>query len=289
MAIHPTEILTSISPSSAVELNTTSALANYATEAVFYLNNVYSSITKICDGRSAFILGFDVAVANKVVVFGLPRVSVAVDERDVGPFRNKHLLLGLLSQGRCSYCRNDKLCIPQKLGVTLTWTHSCCLRGFLRGLISIGGFSISSTISFLTIAGRESSPASLSPGDEVAEIVVDPPEEFPPLPRESGRRGDGGETGEELRAANIGKSAVSSQPAPKKPWGYCSFLELIYLEMLCGMSVCTHWSLAAWSAVAEMAEVVVTESVWYGQATPLQATPSSCSDQHHFDLHPSLL
>nr|CAD7399505.1 unnamed protein product [Timema poppensis] len=31
--IHPTEIRTSISPSSAVELNTTSALANYATEA----------------------------------------------------------------------------------------------------------------------------------------------------------------------------------------------------------------------------------------------------------------
>nr|CAD7569590.1 unnamed protein product [Timema californicum] len=33
MAIHPTEIRTSISPSSAIELNTTSALANYATEA----------------------------------------------------------------------------------------------------------------------------------------------------------------------------------------------------------------------------------------------------------------
>nr|CAD7453728.1 unnamed protein product [Timema tahoe] len=33
-AVHPTEIRTSISPSSAVELNTTSALANYATEAV---------------------------------------------------------------------------------------------------------------------------------------------------------------------------------------------------------------------------------------------------------------
>nr|CAD7434805.1 unnamed protein product [Timema monikensis] len=32
--VHPTEIGTSISPSSAVELNTTSALANYATEAV---------------------------------------------------------------------------------------------------------------------------------------------------------------------------------------------------------------------------------------------------------------
>nr|CAD7403669.1 unnamed protein product [Timema cristinae] len=34
-AVHPTEIRTSISPSSAVELNTTSALANYATEAGF--------------------------------------------------------------------------------------------------------------------------------------------------------------------------------------------------------------------------------------------------------------
>nr|CAD7260024.1 unnamed protein product [Timema shepardi] len=34
-SVHPTEIRTSISPSSAVELNTTSALANYATEAVY--------------------------------------------------------------------------------------------------------------------------------------------------------------------------------------------------------------------------------------------------------------
>nr|CAD7258237.1 unnamed protein product [Timema shepardi] len=32
-SVHPTEIRTSISPSSAVELNTTSASANYATEA----------------------------------------------------------------------------------------------------------------------------------------------------------------------------------------------------------------------------------------------------------------
>nr|CAD7398188.1 unnamed protein product [Timema cristinae] len=34
LPVHPTEIRSSISPSSAVELNTTSALANYATEAV---------------------------------------------------------------------------------------------------------------------------------------------------------------------------------------------------------------------------------------------------------------
>nr|CAD7586917.1 unnamed protein product [Timema genevievae] len=33
--VHPTEIRTSISPSSAVELNTTNALANYATEAAY--------------------------------------------------------------------------------------------------------------------------------------------------------------------------------------------------------------------------------------------------------------
>ncbi|CAG2054268.1 unnamed protein product, partial [Timema podura] len=33
--VYPTEIRTSISPSSAVELNTTSALANYATEVIF--------------------------------------------------------------------------------------------------------------------------------------------------------------------------------------------------------------------------------------------------------------
>nr|CAD7201797.1 unnamed protein product [Timema douglasi] len=36
--VHPTEIRTSISPSSAVELNTTSALANYATETVVDAN-----------------------------------------------------------------------------------------------------------------------------------------------------------------------------------------------------------------------------------------------------------
>nr|CAD7395658.1 unnamed protein product [Timema cristinae] len=39
--VHPTEIRTSISPSSAVELNTTSALANYVTEADTYVLFVY--------------------------------------------------------------------------------------------------------------------------------------------------------------------------------------------------------------------------------------------------------
>nr|CAD7569732.1 unnamed protein product [Timema californicum] len=48
--VHPTEIRTSISPSSAVELNTTSALANYATEAGFY--RFYKSHSPIADNKA---------------------------------------------------------------------------------------------------------------------------------------------------------------------------------------------------------------------------------------------
>nr|CAD7453070.1 unnamed protein product [Timema tahoe] len=43
--VYPTEIRTSISPSSAVELNTTSALANYATEAAENVREINLSIT----------------------------------------------------------------------------------------------------------------------------------------------------------------------------------------------------------------------------------------------------
>nr|CAD7408060.1 unnamed protein product [Timema poppensis] len=46
--IHPTEIRTSISPSSAVELNTTSALANYATEAAAYAEGKTDKIKPGC-------------------------------------------------------------------------------------------------------------------------------------------------------------------------------------------------------------------------------------------------
>nr|CAD7405145.1 unnamed protein product [Timema cristinae] len=55
--VHPTEIRTSISPSSAVELNTTSALANYATEAV-RLSNL-----NIDDVKTSPINAFSVAIA----------------------------------------------------------------------------------------------------------------------------------------------------------------------------------------------------------------------------------
>nr|CAD7445906.1 unnamed protein product [Timema bartmani] len=73
--VHPTEIRTSISPSSVVELNTTSALANYAIEADFEhlpakynsklmnsiwgLYNRYSvhNLKKITDGEKAVLSG----------------------------------------------------------------------------------------------------------------------------------------------------------------------------------------------------------------------------------------
>nr|CAD7394602.1 unnamed protein product [Timema cristinae] len=45
--VHPTEIRTLISPSSAVELNTTSALANYATEAGVEMRFPYIGIVSI--------------------------------------------------------------------------------------------------------------------------------------------------------------------------------------------------------------------------------------------------
>nr|CAD7410186.1 unnamed protein product [Timema poppensis] len=57
-AIHPTEIRTSISPSSAVELNTTSTLANYATEAGPVLQYWYTILERIVgtNGRAITVV-----------------------------------------------------------------------------------------------------------------------------------------------------------------------------------------------------------------------------------------
>nr|CAD7397573.1 unnamed protein product [Timema cristinae] len=58
--VHPTEIRTSISPSSAVELNTTSALANYATEAArrnhTHHNTSVSAALRIEPGSSRLVV-----------------------------------------------------------------------------------------------------------------------------------------------------------------------------------------------------------------------------------------
>nr|CAD7197250.1 unnamed protein product [Timema douglasi] len=54
--VHPTEIRTSISPSSVVELNTTSALANYATEAVILLpkgSTLHNKKPRLCFLKTA--------------------------------------------------------------------------------------------------------------------------------------------------------------------------------------------------------------------------------------------
>nr|CAD7425692.1 unnamed protein product [Timema monikensis] len=51
--VHPTEIRTSISPSSAVELNTTSAIANYATEADVTLSSIATHVKR----KQRLILG----------------------------------------------------------------------------------------------------------------------------------------------------------------------------------------------------------------------------------------
>nr|CAD7570646.1 unnamed protein product [Timema californicum] len=84
--VHPTEIRTSISPSSAVELNTTSALANYATEAGYmgHLNlrihrlltsirdsripcfRIHRLLTSIRDSRIPCFTGFDVQIFHLI-------------------------------------------------------------------------------------------------------------------------------------------------------------------------------------------------------------------------------
>nr|CAD7394583.1 unnamed protein product [Timema cristinae] len=71
-AVHPIEIRTSISPSSAVELNTTSALANYATEAV--KEKVNAGLLASMDG---------------------PQAVADVPEPVIGPLRNSSATPGL--------------------------------------------------------------------------------------------------------------------------------------------------------------------------------------------------
>nr|CAD7426609.1 unnamed protein product [Timema monikensis] len=60
--VHPTEIRTSISPTSAVELNMTSALAKYATEAGFW--NVFVSVTQL------FTVDFHVGSPGLILLLG---------------------------------------------------------------------------------------------------------------------------------------------------------------------------------------------------------------------------
>nr|CAD7429758.1 unnamed protein product [Timema monikensis] len=74
--IHPTEIRTSISPSSAVELNTTSALANYATEAE---SEIHPTETQTLISPSSVVeLNTTSAIANYATEAGYKTYSCPV-------------------------------------------------------------------------------------------------------------------------------------------------------------------------------------------------------------------
>nr|CAD7256564.1 unnamed protein product [Timema shepardi] len=79
--VHPTEIRTSISPSSAVELNTTSALANYATEAVHPTEIRTTSISP----SSAVELNTISALANYATEAGEWGKSLGIPEQESNP------------------------------------------------------------------------------------------------------------------------------------------------------------------------------------------------------------
>nr|CAD7398327.1 unnamed protein product [Timema cristinae] len=92
--VDPTEIRTSISPSSAVELNTTSALANYATEADIFLSSLILR-------RASFAISFS-SLLDKLQkcsqgkdrrgVFDFPTLRPLLTLKIVYPLRWLHLL-----------------------------------------------------------------------------------------------------------------------------------------------------------------------------------------------------
>nr|CAD7427999.1 unnamed protein product [Timema monikensis] len=84
--VHPTEIRTSISPSSAVELNTTSVLANYATE----LMKLYESATR---EKEAMVVRY--AVSEKEVI-DQKKERETLEKRLKETSKEKELLLGKL-------------------------------------------------------------------------------------------------------------------------------------------------------------------------------------------------
>nr|CAD7264467.1 unnamed protein product [Timema shepardi] len=109
--VHPTEIRTSIFPSSAVELNTTSALANYATEAVFFALDSFSSSLDEPSSESKLLIFFSLVDAVLFLVSGLfgfiPCVSSSSESE------------GLIS----TVCRGQGILVVTKL-LTNTWRLS---------------------------------------------------------------------------------------------------------------------------------------------------------------------
>nr|CAD7599752.1 unnamed protein product [Timema genevievae] len=81
--VHPTEIRTSISPSSAVELNTTSALANYATEDYSTANKPKTSISPVVIAKpsSSTPLKHEVTLLESPVALPLDPYPPSVKKR----------------------------------------------------------------------------------------------------------------------------------------------------------------------------------------------------------------
>nr|CAD7265208.1 unnamed protein product [Timema shepardi] len=103
-SVHPTEIRTSISPSSAVELNTTSVLANYATEA---------KGENLCDNK---ILMISELMKSRGSTFTL--ILVRVKELSVDTTRR------ILNSIQSSIQHKDE---------EMAWVDSCCLQLSVKG------------------------------------------------------------------------------------------------------------------------------------------------------------
>nr|CAD7573277.1 unnamed protein product [Timema californicum] len=77
-SVHPTEIRTSISPSSAVELNTTSVLANYTTEAVAVEGAYHYFIARLFDLSPYFMPSPHIYDLNIVLEFSPPSLVLSI-------------------------------------------------------------------------------------------------------------------------------------------------------------------------------------------------------------------
>nr|CAD7444545.1 unnamed protein product [Timema bartmani] len=95
--VHPTEIRTSISPSSAVELNTTSAFANYATEAGEIFPRVNLSVCRYISPNNILDSGSPPAIYQghlREHHLSLPRLNVVALSHFTRARRNGELITG---------------------------------------------------------------------------------------------------------------------------------------------------------------------------------------------------
>nr|CAD7200884.1 unnamed protein product [Timema douglasi] len=120
--VHPTEIRTWISPSSAVELNTTSALANYATEAVRCCAKKKSTL-KRHNTRSQERYFITVRSNGKLTNYRSPPPSSVRESKPTTPKLNSETPL------RCRLCHCAPERVPHVWGTTLSWCHLTMMDG----------------------------------------------------------------------------------------------------------------------------------------------------------------